>query len=44
MKNIIIINFTDQILSLNSQIKIDQYPNFEKTLIKKFNLDDQLDF
>ena len=33
MKNIIIINFTDQILSLNSQIKIDQYPNFENLKI-----------
>ena len=33
MKNIIIINFTDQILSLNSQIKIDEYPNFENLKI-----------
>ena len=30
MKNIIIINFTDQILSINSQIQIDEYKNFEK--------------
>ena len=30
MKNIIIINFTDQILSINSKIQIDEYKNFEK--------------
>ena len=33
MKNIIIINFTDQILSINSQIQIDEYKNFEKLKI-----------
>jgi hypothetical protein len=33
MKNIIIINFTDQILSINSQIQIDEYKNFEKLII-----------
>ena len=33
MKNIIIINFTEQILSINSQIQIDEYKNFEKLKI-----------
>ena len=33
MKNIIIINFTDQILSIKSQIQIDEYKNFEKLKI-----------
>ena len=33
MKNIIIINFTDQVLSINSQIQIDEYKNFEKLKI-----------
>ena len=33
MKNIIIINFTDQILSINNQIQIDEYKNFEKLKI-----------
>ena len=33
MKNIIIINFTDQILSINSKIQIDEYKNFEKLKI-----------
>ena len=33
MKNIIIINFSDQILSINSQIQIDEYKNFEKLKI-----------
>ena len=33
MKNIIIINFTDQILSINSQIQINEFTNFEKLKI-----------
>ena len=33
MKNIIIINFTNQILSFNNQSNIEQYPNFENLKI-----------